>query len=759
MLIFLTKIITRLSFFCIVLGYFCYLVYLIFSKEVEKVAFLNDYKPPISTHVYDKNLQKIRDISWENRQYVAIDNIPKKLINAFIAAEDKHFYSHPGIDLFGIMRALLENSVKKSWGKKPIGASTITQQLAKNVVVGNQQSFERKINEALTAIAIEYSFSKMRILELYLNEIYLGKKSYGVLAAALAYFNKDLNALSLSECAYLASLPKAPANYDIVKDQQKALERKNWVLYRLLQDNMITQEEYDTAKADNLDSTIVHLDQNDFDYFSEQIRRDLLEKFGEHQLYGEGLSVITTADSTLQKIAEHVLKKRLLILDKERGYRGALVHIDSNEDLKDVKKTADFLGTDLFKTFKKLSHPMGAEGWLMAVVLNVPKNNDPVIIGLKDGRILKLMPFGYAWVKKIVQNEEVSFLPKTKEDIFKVGDVILINQLAQKIYLEQLPELTGGLVVMDVETGAVLAMSGGFDPKMSHFNVVTQAKRQPGSCFKPFVYMAALEEGYTANSIIDDAPVEIFLGPGLGFYKPQNITKKSYGPSPLRVGIEQSRNQMTINLALKIGMRSISDVAKRFGIYDEDHKEWSTCLGSLETTMLKLTAAYAMIANGGKKITPHFISSIYDQLGKMIYSADISIFPILEDSQIIVPFNDDILSQKTKPTLFDNRLNVIDEGITLAMCDFLTGAVEHGTARALKGTLVNKKIQFCAKTGTTNDYKDAWCIGFTKNLQGSNNIVIGAFIGYPIPQSMGNNGQGSRVSLPLINDFLKEMPL
>ncbi|MBP9752530.1 MAG: PBP1A family penicillin-binding protein [Proteobacteria bacterium] len=759
MLTLFIKIITRLSFVSVILGYFCYLVYFILSEEVKKVVFLNDYKPPVSSHLYDKDLQKIRDISWEQRQYIAINAIPQKLIKAFIAAEDKHFYNHPGIDIFGIIRALLENSIKRSWGKKPIGASTITQQLAKNVVVGNQHSLERKIEEALTAVAIEYSFSKQKILELYLNEIFLGRKSYGVLAAAISYFNKDLNSLTLSECAYLASLPKAPGNYDIIKNREKALERKNWVLLRLYQDCMITKQEYEEAREDDLDSIIVaNQDKNDLDYFSEQIRRDLLKHFGEHQLYGEGLTVITTQDFKLQKIAENVLKNHLLFLDKERGYRGPLVHIDMEDDLLNLKKREDFFKTKHFESFKKLIPPFGTQGWLLGIVLKVPaKNTDAVLIGLKGERILKLSPSGFSWVKKIIHNNDESIIVKNSSDIFKVGDVVLINQKGQKNYLEQLPELTGGLLIMDAETGAVLAMSGGFDPKMSHFNVVTQAKRQPGSCFKPFVYLAALEEGYTGNSIIDDAPIEIYLGPGQGYYKPQNITRQSYGPSPLRVGLEQSRNQMTINLALKIGMRSISDVAKRFGIYDVNHKEWSICLGAGETTMLKLTAAYAMIANGGKKITPHFISSIYNNSGESVYEPEMGVVSVCTHKEKIAPFNKDTFSLTLKPTLFDNRLNVIDKDVANAMCSFLKGAVEKGTARALKGITTVKKIDFCAKTGTTNDYKDAWCIGFTQNLEKKNNIVIAAFVGFPIPESMGKNGVGSRSALPMIQTFLKEM--
>jgi penicillin-binding protein 1A len=758
MIVWIVKIISRLSFLFIMLLAFCYFIYYVFSNEIQKVSFLTDYKPPISTYLYDKDLQKIREIAWEKRQYIAIDCIPQKLINAFIAAEDKHFFEHPGIDIFGIVRAVLENSIKRNWGKKPIGASTITQQVAKNIVVGNQHSIERKLNEALTAIAIEYSFSKKRILELYLNEIYLGKKSYGVAAAALTYFNKDLSSLSLSECAYLASLPKAPGNYDISKDKQKVLDRKNWVLLRMQQDGYIKQQEYEEAKKDELNSIILFSDQHDLDYFSEQVRRDLLASLGEHQLYGEGLSVITTQDTNYQKHAENVLKSHLLSLDKSIGFRGSLVTIDIDEEIK--IDSENFKQSKTFHVFKTLPHPVGAQGWLLAIVLKAPvKKQDPYFIGLKDGRIVKLYASGMLWVKnkKKIENSEESFAGKNTDKILIPGDVILVDQHADKFYLEQIPEITGGLLVMDANTGAVLAIVGGYDPKMAHFNVVTQALRQPGSCFKPFVYLAALEEGLTGDSIIDDGPVEIYLGPGLGYYKPQNITKKSYGPTPLHVGLEQSRNQVTINLALKIGMKAINDVAVRLGIYDKYHKEWSLSLGSLETTMLKLTSAYASLANGGYKVTPHFISTVYNQLGEHLYTMPADLIAVSKTKEDFIPFDETVFDENNKSTIFDNRIQVIDTHHTNQLSEFLKGVVERGTGKKLKSIVSSKKINFCAKTGTTNDYKDAWCVGYTQNL--SRNIVISVFIGYPIPQTISENAVGGRIALPIVESYLKKIKL
>ncbi|CAO5675238.1 MAG: Penicillin-binding protein 1A [Holosporales bacterium] len=706
------KIISKIAFTFIILGVLAAIVWHTFVGELEKVHFLHEYAPPISSCLYDQDFKKLRELSWEKRYFIRLEKIPKKLILAFLSAEDKHFFHHFGLDILGLTRAFLENTFKRNW-KNPLGASTITQQVAKNMVVGNQHSFERKISEALTALAMEYSFTKEHILELYLNEIYLGKKAYGVVAAAQAYFNKAIDDLSLSECAFLATLPKAPSNYS----KEKALERRNWVIGRLYEDGHITKEEAILARNDPL-TIDQRTDQKDLDYFSEQIRRNLLSLFGEQQLYSEGLRVFTTQKKHYQDAAEQALQTGLLNIDKELGYRGPIVQCELPPHIDDDR----WHGSDICRSLKKI--PCVIKQWQVAMVLDINPKTKDLKLGTAKGHIIKMPPKGYAWTKTIPN----------------IGDIILIEQKDKSITLQQLPEITGGIIVMDPKTGAVLAMSGGFDARLSHFNTVTQAKRQPGSCFKPFVYMAALEKGYTGNSIIDDAPIEIYLGPNLGYYTPQNITKKSYGPTPMRVGIEQSRNQMTIQIALKIGMKSVSDVALRFCVCEQEYNELAVCLGAAETTLLNLATAYGMIANGGKKIIPHFIDLIQDNTGKIIYAQDCNFYQVIQD----------------QPRMFDNREVIIQESVCSDMSDFLKGVVTRGTARRLLPTLEKKNIEFCAKTGTTNDYKDAWCVGYTKNLK-HKNFVIGVFVGYPIPKSMGEGATGSRIALPIIDLFLRHI--
>lgn len=706
------KILSRIAFTFIMIGVIFAIVWHTFIIEIEKINFLHEYTPPVATCLYDQDFKKLRELSWEKRYYMPIEKIPRKLILAFLSAEDKHFFQHFGIDIFGLARAFLENTFKRSW-KKPLGASTITQQVAKNMVVGNQHSFERKIAEAITALAMEYSFTKEYILQLYLNEIYLGKRAYGVVAAAQAYFHKSVDDLTLSECAFLATLPKAPSNYS----KQKALERRNWVIGRLYEDGHITKEEAILARNDPL-TIDQRSDQKDLDYFSEQIRRDLLSIFGEQQLYSEGLRVFTTQKRDYQEAAENALKAGLLIVDKQLGYRGPIVQYELSAPIKEDTWSE----SDLCQSLKKI--PRMLRGWQVAMVIDVHPKTKDLKLGTANGKIIKMPPKGYAWTKTIPN----------------LGDIILIQQKDQTVVLQQFPEVTGGIIVMDPQTGAVLGMSGGFDAQLSHFNTVTQAKRQPGSCFKPFVYMAALEKGYTGESIIQDAPIEIYLGPKLGYYTPKNFTKRSYGPTPMRVGIELSRNQMTIQLAINIGMKSISDVAMRFGVCEHEYNELAVCLGAAETTLLNLATAYGMIANGGRKITPHFIDLVQDNLGKIIYAHDCNFYQIVQD----------------QPHMFDNRDIIASESVCQNMSDFLKGVVTRGTARRLLPTLEKKNIEFCAKTGTTNDYKDAWCVGYTKNLK-DKNVVIGVFVGYPAPKSMGEGATGSKIALPIIDIFLNHV--
>jgi penicillin-binding protein 1A len=752
MLVFFSKCIARLTFFFMTILIFVLLTFFMIQSEVQQVSFLNDYKPNMSSSLYDRNLCKIKELFWEKRSFVSIEKIPKKLIHAFLAAEDKHFFEHPGIDIIGMIRACFENTIKGSWKKRPVGASTITQQVAKNMVVGNKNSFERKLHEAITAIAMEYSFSKEHILELYLNEIFLGNKSYGVAAASMTYFNKPLSKLTTSECAYLASLPKAPGSFGSISYKKRILDRKNWVLKRMYEDGYILEEELKDGLNDSLDDISVHKPKKrDFDYFSEHVRRETLERFGEEHLYSNGLHIRTTQDMKLQMLCEKKLSQHLLNMDKTYGYRGPILELDLINENEIPLTTEEWEKSEIYKSLKSLKDDDIHPTWHMAIVLSISKKN-VILVGTSNGKVLKIDKISSDWAKK--KNKDGTFQSCGRPEIFSVGDIIYVEIKNNKAILQQIPEITGGTIILDSETGAILAMTGGYDPAFSHFNAATQAKRQPGSCFKPFVYMAALEQGYTGNSVIDDTPIEIYMGPHLGYYRPQNITRVSYGPTPLHVGLEQSRNQMTVNLAIKVGMKHISDIANRFGIYNHSIYEISGCLGSFETTLLNLTTAYGMICNHGKKITPHSVRLIQEANGKVIYEAPLDFCPINEENLQ----NNKRLSAdfSTPPMFFDNREEISAYKVTEDISDFLSGVVQKGTAQGIKETCAKRGIQFCAKTGSTNECKDGWIIGFTKGLK--NNFIIGVFIGYPTPRSMGEKATGSRTALPLMNELLKEIP-
>ena len=716
-------------------------IYLMLEAERPQAQKIIDYQPHLVTRVYDKNGSQITEISWEKRLYTPLHKIPKRLISAFLAAEDKHFYKHPGIDIMGLLRAVIDNTLRNSWRNRPSGASTITQQVVKNIIVGNARSFKRKISEALTAILIETHLTKDEILEIYLNEIYLGAKSYGVLAAAQTYFNKPLNDLTIEECAYLAALPKAPSSYDPVRHKEKALDRRNWVIARMHEDGYITKQELVTAKNTDL-ITVNNNEENLYDYFSEQVRRDLLEQFGEQGVYGEGLSVHTTQDPELQALTEKILHDGLLKLDRKQSFRGPVTHLELKENTIPTTQE-EWDKSDLRESLNILLEQSTYKRWPLAIILKIlPTYN---LVGLSDGRIMKLSSQSN-WG----ENTETSKIEPVQ---LSIGDIVFVDPIGNDhVTLQQIPELTGGIVIMHPDTGAVLAVAGGFDAKATQFNAATQALRQPGSCFKPFVYMAGLEKGYKGDTIIDDKEVNIYLGPGLGYYKPQNISKRSYGPTPMRVGLEKSRNQMTVHLAQMVGMQAVGEMAKRFGLYDKVYKDFSLSLGAGETTLLKLTAGYAMIANGGKKVMPHFISAVKNKNNIHIYQHEHGLIPVYPVDQLSTEYD-----QTNKPSVFDNRIEIITKNIAREMISFLRGAVLRGTAIRLASLCEKRKIDFCAKTGTTNDCKDAWIIGFTQNL-GSKNLVIGIFIGHPQPQSMGEYATGSKIALPFMHDLLKKIP-
>ena len=712
-----------------VAGYFVWK----YSKELPDYEQLAKYEPPIMTRLHANDGRLIAEYAKERRLFLPIQAVPKRVIQAFTSAEDKNFYEHGGLDFGGIARAALSNF--QNQGRRPQGASTITQQVAKNFLLTNRQDYERKIKEALLALRIEQTYSKDRILELYLNEIYLGLGAYGVGAAALVYFDKSVSELTLAEAAYLAALPKAPNNYHPFRYPERAIERRNWVIDRMVENGYATAEEGAAAKKTPLDvdprPTGTQLPASE--YFNEEVRRSLYERYGEKGLYEGGLSVRTTLDPRLQLLARKSLSDGLVRYDEERGWRGPLREIDPRGDwgvaLADIPAYSDI------------------SPWRLAVVLDAGSNE--ATIGLQPGRdksgavtrereVGALPLEGVRWAKW-AKGPERGRAVKAVSQVVKPGDVVYVEPVkdgASEYRLRQVPEVSGGLVAMDPFTGSVLALAGGFSYDESQFDRATQALRQPGSSFKPFIYAAALDNGYTPSSVVLDGPIEIDQGPGIGIWRPENYGKKFYGPQTLRFGIEKSRNVMTVRLAQDMGMPLISEYARRFGVMDDLPRYLSMALGAGETTVLKMTAAYSMFANGGKRVTPSVIDRIQDRTGKTIYRHD--------DRQCL-GCTATAWANQDEPKLVDSREQVLDPMTAYQITSMMEGVVLRGTGTAVKA--VGKPI--AGKTGTTNDYKDAWFVGFSPDL------VVGVYLGYDKPRSLGAGETGGSVAAPVFTEFMK----
>jgi len=692
---------------------------------------LADYQPPTVTRVQAGDGRLLAEYAVEKRVYVPVSAIPRRVVYAFLAAEDKNFYSHPGVDFMSVLRAVITNLANIGSDKRPVGASTITQQVAKNFLLTNEVSIERKIKEAILAFRIEHAFSKERILDLYLNEIYLGFGSYGVAAAALNYFNKSLDELTIAEAAYLAALPKAPNNYHPIRRHDAAVARRNWVIGRMLEDGRITFEEAKAAWQEPLQvyradpTEIVHAD-----YFVEQVRRELVNLYGDTKLYEGGLSVRTTLNPRLQKIAERSLRKGLIAYDRRHGWRGPVAHVDLE-------------AADWRSALAGIEPPKGASPWVLAMVLSL--DDKAATVGLPDGTEGSIPMAELKWARPWLKGQKVGARPKTPADVLKAGDAVLVEPVAAdsdgKAYpegsygLRQIPAVDGGLVAIDPHTGRVLAMEGGFSYEYSEFNRVTQAERQPGSAFKPFVYLAALDSGFTPATIVLDAPFVIDQGAGLGKWKPANYSKKFYGPSPMRIGIEKSRNLMTIRLAQTIGMEKIVDYARRFGVIDNMPPILSMALGAGETTLLRLTTGYAMLVNGGKRITPTLIDRVQDRNGTTIYRHD------LRDCPGCWP---DEWHNQPPPELPDEREQLVDPRSAYQIVSMLQGVVQRGTGWRIKS--LGRPL--AGKTGTTNDSMDTWFIGFSPDL------AVGVFVGFDEPKPLGHGETGSSVSAPIFKSFM-----
>ena len=686
-----------------------------FSAGLPDYKKLSNYQPPISSRVYSNDNKLIAEYALEKRLFIPYESIPEKVINSFLSAEDKNFFSHPGIDAKGILRAVIKNLKNISQNKRLEGASTITQQVAKNFLLTNEVSMKRKIKEAILAFRIERAYTKERILELYLNQIYLGQGAYGIAAASLEYFDKSIKELGYSEAALLAALPKAPSKYNPYKYPDVAKFRRNLVLKNLEENNFISKKDLKVLKEAKIKLKKRKIEiVNEANSYTEEVRRTVKNIYGFEKLYSQGLSISTPLKINYQIQALKSLRQGVEDYDKRRGWRGPITN-------KIKKKNWN-------KTLKqyKLDPTLN---WNFAEIISLEENT--IKFKIIDKKLKKTEgTITYKDFKWTIPNK------RTLQDIHEIGDIIFVKKQNTSWQLKQYPKVNGGIVILDPFSGDVLALVGGFNFKKSEFNRVTQAKRQPGSAFKPIVYAAALENGFAPNSIILDAPFVESQGVGLKNWKPENYGKKFYGPSTLRKGIEYSRNLMTVRIAKILGLDEILNLSKKLNIYEEIPELLSVSLGAAETSLINLTSAYAPFVNGGKKIEPKLISRIQDRRGKTIF----------QNKNRKCTGCDKFANEKIEfPKIENTSERVISEETAYQMTSILQGAVKRGTAKKLKSL----KVPLAGKTGTTNDNYDAWFIGFSSNL------VIGVYLGYDNPKTLGKYETGSKAALPIFKNFVE----
>nr|WP_194245056.1 penicillin-binding protein 1A [Donghicola mangrovi] len=718
-------------------------VFWMYARDLPSHEALAQYEPPTISRIYSGEGQIIDEFAKERRLFVPADEIPDLVKAAFISAEDKNFYHHSGYDLLGIASAARDAVVSR--GRNVRGASTITQQVMKNFLLSGDRQAERKIKELILATRIEHTLTKDQILELYLNEIYLGANSYGVAAAAQTYFNKTLMELTPGEAAYLASLPKKPAKLHPVRDYDEAVERRNYVLREMEDNGYITAEIRDAEIALPLKS-VQNGDYADFrtalpyrDYFTDEIRRQLSSDFGEGEFFTGGLSVRATVDPDLQSVAGEALRRGLEDYDRGIGvWRGTGKKIDTAK----LDNEADWREA---LSAVEVPRDIVLDGqWYPAVVLSIGDSAARIgIEGVKEDSDGHFIPAeDVQWARKRLDSGKLANKARVAGDLVEKGDVVLVRRMTKdsdgsfiRWTLRQTPEIQGGLMAMDVENGRVLAMQGGFSYQDSVFNRVTQAQRQPGSSFKPFVYAAALDSGYSPATIVIDAPIELNTPQGL--WRPKNSSNKYYGPTPLRTGIEQSRNLMTVRLAQEVGMDTIARYAERFGVYDNMGRFLANALGSEETTLYKMVAAYAMFANGGERVQPTLVDRVQDRYGKTIYS---------HEERTCVDCADPSIPNGHGPRITSKRERVMDAITAYQLTSMMEGVVQRGTA----ASSVHLSVPTAGKTGTTNDAKDVWFVGFTSN------IVAGCYMGFDSPRPMGKGAYGGTLCGPIFTELMKE---
>ena len=696
--------------FILLMGILIFGVLWAYSNTIPDYKFLKNYKPPVSSKVYSGDGELVADFSKEKRIFVPYNSIPKNVINSFLSAEDKNFFSHPGVDAKGVLRALINNISNIISSKRLEGASTITQQVAKNFLLTNEVSINRKVKEAILAFRIERALSKQRILELYLNQIYLGSGAYGVAAASLEYFDKSIKDLNYAEAALLAALPKAPSKYNPYRNNELAKFRRDLVLKNLFENKHISLETYNKFKFEKIKlNKIKKVFLEDAQYYIEDVRKNVIGTLTYDKVYKQGFNINTPIDLELQRIATKALRDGLVAYDKRKGWRGPLSNKNYSENWNnDLKKY-------------NLENSIN---WKLAIVKKLNKFSAEIKTEDKhEGKI---------------EFQDISWTKKEFGELLNVGDIVYVKKIDDKIYsLKQLPKINGGIVVMDPYTGRVLALSGGFSFKKSEFNRATQALRQPGSAFKPFVYALALENNYTPTSLILDAPIVLDQGEDLKMWKPENYGKKFYGPSTLRTGLEKSRNLMTVRIAQNLGIKKIVNFSKHLNIYDNPEELLSISLGSAETTLLKLTSAYSAFVNGGKLVNPILIDRIQDSEGKTIYN---------NSKRKCVNCDQISYLGEDYPIIENNYKKAFSPQTAYQMTSILEGVVQRGTAKKLR----NLKLNIAGKTGTTNKNTDTWFIGFTSNL------LIGVFVGSDSPKPLGRYETGSKTALPIFKEFVKK---
>ncbi len=682
-----------------------------FSSDLPDYKILANYKPPISSRVHSTEGQLIAEYALQKRLFIPYDSVPKNVVNSFLSAEDKNFFSHPGVDAKSITRAAVKN-LKNIFSKRRLeGASTITQQVAKNFLLTNEVSFKRKIKEAILAFRIERAYSKERIMELYLNQIYLGEGTYGIAAASLEYFDKAVSDLQYEEAALLAALPRAPSKYNPYKSIDRATKRRNIVLKNLYDNSYIDKAQFQNLKQKPIltkKRKIKLLEEANF--YTEEVRRKISDIYGYDDLYKGGLSIRTPLNSFYQIEALKALREGLEEYDRRHGWRGPITNLSIIEWQNNIQK---------FIPDKSLN-------WKLAKIIEINELNVKIEIKNKERGFIDFKDIG--WTRK-----------DSFSDFLKLNDIIYVKKIKNnKWSLKQLPKVNGAIIVMDPYTGRVLAMAGGFSFKLSEFNRATQAKRQPGSAFKPFVYAAALENGFTPSTLVLDAPFVIDQGKGLKTWKPENYGKKFYGPSTLRTGIEKSRNLMTVRVAQAVGFDKISKITNDLEIYNNVPELLSVSLGAAETTLINLTNAYCTFANGGKKVNPKFIDRIQNRRGKTIFNSDKRECLGCEEFSYL---------KEDVPLIKNNKEQIISSETAYQITSMLEGVIQRGTGRKLKYL----NLSLAGKTGTTNKNMDAWFLGFTSNL------VIGTYVGFDEPKSLGKYETGAKAALPIFEKFVKNV--